>query len=1072
MGYYDRIMIKRVVLIVSFLVASTYIVAQPSITNIDPTSTNPGGEVVISGSGFGTNPSNIDVWFGGVKSNNIISVSNSSIVAIAPPGSYLGPIIVQNKTSGLMGVSTEYFYSSFSGNNFSLADITTPKQFVSGAVELFDICGCDFDNDGLVDIAASQVTGTNISVLRNRSTIGNIDFEELSINANTPTISASCGDLDGDGKSDLYFTRAGSNRNQLYIYRNTSPGAGTISFASQTFVNLETNNSTSNPYQAVKVVEADLNNDGKLDLVVSNGNSSERLINILINNSTNGNMAFNAPVLFETPDMTANSGIEVADLDNDGNLDLLLTKTFAADVFLYRGLGGDGTSFEDPIILSSGGQSLINVRAIDLNNDGKKEVITTEVLSEDVLIFANNSTSGNLSFDNAIEVRIDNDGAPAAEGWTVDGADINGDGLIDLIASHRNETKFSILINNGSLSFTSNEKEVDEATRNIYAGDLDGDGKPDLSFTSLSIPEGSFSIQTFRNTHCYVPEFFENAPTAICAGQMFAIGVPNNPDVTFSWTLNGSDLGLNMPIIDITTFGNYEVTATSEGGACVNTASITVADGSGSPPSTPVVTNDGPACVGEDITLSISSQSGATYSWVGPNDFISTDQNPVLTNLSQDMAGIYTATVQIGDCLSESVTTEVIVNASESFSISASGSTIFCVGNSVVLSTQNRGGFTYQWRNNGSNLSVTSSSITITASGLYDVMVTNQSTGCQVESNQIEILALNPPAASLSSPNPVCLSIPVDFINSSTTDPSANAVYEWDFGDGTTVSSENASHTYTSAGNFTVTLNVSYQGISGCTDSQSIVLNVVDAVPVSISAPTTSICPDESIELTAEGTFSGLTWDDNSSNNTRTINTSGTFSVTATDNNGCTSADDITIIDGEIPTIIITGNGTPNAIEVASGTPVQLEATGADSYLWSPSEFLSEVDISNPISTPTIAVDYEVIGALIDGCSGLGSFSITLSSTVGEIAIEPIKAFNPDNPNQSTWEIIGIENYQDCVMSIFDERGSLIYRENGYTNGSGWDGTNNGSLVPEGVYYYVFSCPSTSPVTGTVLLVR
>ena len=75
----------------------------------------------------------------------------------------------------------------------------------------------------------------------------------------------------------------------------------------------------------------------------------------------------------------------------------------------------------------------------------------------------------------------------------------------------------------------------------------------------------------------------------------------------------------------------------------------------------PLVNNDGPFCTGETIHLSANGQNGATYSWVGPNGFTSTQQNPTLENATINMSGTYTCTITVG-AASNSANTEVIVN--------------------------------------------------------------------------------------------------------------------------------------------------------------------------------------------------------------------------------------------------------------------------------------------------------------------------------------------------------------------------------------------------------------------------
>lgn len=74
----------------------------------------------------------------------------------------------------------------------------------------------------------------------------------------------------------------------------------------------------------------------------------------------------------------------------------------------------------------------------------------------------------------------------------------------------------------------------------------------------------------------------------------------------------------------------------------------------------PLVTNDGPYCVGETIYLNANGQSGATYSWTGPGGFSSTQQNPTRPNCTMNMAGTYTCTIAVGN-QTNSATTEVVV---------------------------------------------------------------------------------------------------------------------------------------------------------------------------------------------------------------------------------------------------------------------------------------------------------------------------------------------------------------------------------------------------------------------------
>lgn len=1054
-------MMKLFSLVLVFLSGMIIVNAQPSVINIDPKTTQAGNEVVISGENFGSNSADIVVWFGGVKAANVVSVTPTSIVVEVPSGAPSAPIAVQKISSGLIGLSDDYFFISHSGAS-SAAEFDPEIQFANDNNELFDICGCDFDGDGLVDFASTESTGIEVILLLNTSTVGNINFVISTIDATTPIVSIGCADLDGDTKPDLYMTRRGANQNQLYLYRNTS-SLGNLSFGPRIVLNLTT--TSANPYQGVSVDHGDLTGDGKVDLIVTN-RINEPLINVLVNTGSPGTITFAAPSIYTSPSQSGAAGLAIEDIDNDGLKDLILTRSQASDVFIYKNLGGGAVNFQDPIQLSSNTQALVNVKVLDLDGDGFKEIITQETFGSSALIYRNISTPGSPSFGSPIVFTL----GDGFEPWSSEGADVNGDGLMDLIFSNRNNKSYSVLINDGALNFSVNNIASDQGTRNIYTGDIDGDAKPDLAFTSLELPTGNFSLQMMRNNNCFQPRFINDQPLAICPSQTLTLETTKSPSAAFSWTLDGGDLALSTSSIDITAPGTYEVTAISESGSCNIKSTFVVANGSGTIPSAPVATNNGPGCTGEAVDLTVDAQAGATYSWTGPNGFTSTDQNPSISNLSLDDAGLYEVTVKIGDCLSSSSSTELLINLVPSFNISATGSTTVCSGQSVSLSTQNEAGFTYQWLKDGVVISGSTNTLSASESGVYQASITETASSCNIMTNQIEVSVLANPVASFDFSSPLCTGSDAVFTNTSNVNTGTTVVYSWDFGDGTTVSTPNPTHTYTSAGNFNVTLSVEYTGITGCVSTVSNSVSVVAATPVNISSDQNTICTGETVDLTVPDTFNSITWSTGQTGAIISVDAADTYTVTAVDNNGCVSTDDFVMNTGVVPEIIILANQSQQPAPVPSGSTVQLVATGADSYLWSPEDFLSDATIANPIATATANITYTVQGALLNGCIGTGEISITVVESVEEIKIEAIKAFNPDNSNDPTWRILGSENYPDCTLSIFDERGSLVYRQTGYNND--WDGTNEGSILPEGIYYYVFSCENAKPVSGTVLLVK
>ena len=122
---------------------------------------------------------------------------------------------------------------------------------------------------------------------------------------------------------------------------------------------------------------------------------------------------------------------------------------------------------------------------------------------------------------------------------------------------------------------------------------------------------------------------------------------------------------------------------------------------------------------------------------------------------------------------------------------------------------------------------------------------------------------------------------------------------------------------------------------------------------------------------------------------------------------------------------------------------------------------------------------YSVNTTDANGCPGFDEITLNPKEGCEGGVVSPIeitipKVFSPNNDGANDfWLITNIENYPDCILSVFDGRGMRVYEANGSAlSGTGWDGVGTGGAVPDGTYYYVFGCPDSSSVTGSVLIVR
>jgi gliding motility-associated-like protein len=413
----------------------------------------------------------------------------------------------------------------------------------------------------------------------------------------------------------------------------------------------------------------------------------------------------------------------------------------------------------------------------------------------------------------------------------------------------------------------------------------------------------------------------------------------------------------------------------------------------------------------------------------------------------------------------------------DNFSITSnSSSNSTCEPNPVKLTVNSVSGFSYAWKKNTDPYPAPSSVNTYDAftDGSYYVQVSNSSLGCPAkEIGPVKVAILTAPVANFTIGDPKCANAPIKFKNTSTIDadadgatPIAPVIYKWSFDDGKTSTDKNPTNTYASAAStYNVTLLVSYTGVTGCTSSKSIPLTITSTTLPAISASATSICPGESSTLAVTPTYSSITWDHGANGTPITIDQPGTYTLKATDVNGCIVPRSIIIDSKEVPQLIV--SATPPIIPV--GQSSQLMAEGAHTFVWSPAESLSDANTQSPVATPVSTTIYTVVGSFTDGCSAQAQ--VTVSVDGSEINIDPPLAFSPNgDTSNDLWIIAGIETYSDCTMNIFDSRGKRIYQKKGYTND--WDGTYQGKPVPGGTYYYVFGCPGANPKTGSLLVFR
>jgi hypothetical protein len=253
-------------------------------------------------------------------------------------------------------------------------------------------------------------------------------------------------------------------------------------------------------YSGQSVAVADVNGDGKPDLLVANrcvssSNCTNGSVGVLLGN---GDGTFKSAVTYNSGGQDATS-VAVADLNGDGKLDIVVANSCESScsvpvpgtVGVLLG-NGDGT-FQAAVTYSTGGFGANSVAVADVNGDGKLDLIVATVCSSnDGFSCSNIDSFGGVSVllgngDGTFRVAVIYDsGGYLAESVAVE--DVNGDGKPDLVVANQCTVHCSsngwvgVLLGNGDGTFQSamTYSPDDIVVSSIAAADVNGDGKPDI----------------------------------------------------------------------------------------------------------------------------------------------------------------------------------------------------------------------------------------------------------------------------------------------------------------------------------------------------------------------------------------------------------------------------------------------------------------------------------------------------------------------------------------------------------------------------------------------------------------
>ncbi len=497
-------------------------------------------------------------------------------------------------------------------------------------------------------------------------------------------------------------------------------------------------------------------------------------------------------------------------------------------------------------------------------------------------------------------------------------------------------------------------------------------------------------------------------------------------NMMFAW-----NTGANTPTIAVpaNTTSIYTVTITTIPG-CTNSTQISVTAIQAPPP--PLINVANSLCTNSSGLLSVPT--GFTYNWSGGS--VANTQPVAIGN-----AGIYTVTITAATgCTNSSTIAVSAISPPAAPAITVSS--LFCTGGTATI-TAASGYATYDW--GGGN---TSPVQTIATNGTYTVTVTNIA-GCST------IGTINAVANQLPTPPTITQNAPL-CANKSTmlTANSGYIAYDWGLALGQSVS-------IVSAGVYTVTVTDAI----GCTNTGSTTV-VTAPQPVVALQGNPYFCVNGQTTLMTTMPFATYAWSDNSSTQAVTVWLAGDYSVTVTDANGCTATLSVTVTERSLPNV---SAGNHQAIYI--GESATLNASGATSYVWTPTSAFTNPTNPTQVVAPTETTRYFVLGTDSYGCEKMDSVEVKVYDYLECLKVDEGISPNGDGKND-VWFIPCIMNFEN-TLEVYNRWGELLYSAVNYTQD--WGGVSKGQDLPDGTYYYVIKIKTNNPrklYKGTITILR
>ncbi len=423
--------------------------------------------------------------------------------------------------------------ANYGGGNVSVLLGGNPMAPLFGAAVSFDlgnntnptsVAVGDVTADGVPDLVAACSVGDVGRVVGLRGYPNGTFVQEFfhTVDGNNSS-SIAVGDFNGDGRLDLVVTNEGSGTVSILLWCDGPP----LCF----FRGFDYPVTYAVGAGPTSVAVGDFDGNQFLDLAVANRNSNT--VSILLGN---GNGTFQAAVNYPVPVFP--SSVAVLNFGRD----LAVANYGSGNVSILRGDGEGGFLAAVNYPAGFGPQS---VAVGDFNADGRDDLVVANNGSDTVSILLGDA-NGTFQVTSHYQVGDGNPNFPSFP-YSVAVSDLNGDGRPDLITTNLGSNNVSILLGNGPPNAGTFQPAVNYAVsggpESVAVGDFNADGRPDLAVANYL--SHNVSVLLNASTASYPAPTIIQQPRAsqnVQAGQTAGFSViadGHGRTLTYQWRKNG-----------------------------------------------------------------------------------------------------------------------------------------------------------------------------------------------------------------------------------------------------------------------------------------------------------------------------------------------------------------------------------------------------------------------------------------------------------------------------------------------------------------------------------------------------